>query len=59
MATEGRAAAPALRDAPATFVRARIRVIDPAMPDWQPVDAYFRKDTERWTLVGVDRFPSP
>jgi hypothetical protein len=51
------ATAPSLRDTAGTFVRARVRVIDPDVAAWRPVDAYFRKDADRWTLVGVDRAP--
>jgi hypothetical protein len=52
-----RAPVPALRESPGTYVRARIRVVDPPVAGWVPVDAIFRRDTGRWTLVGIDRTP--
>ena len=44
-----------LRDTPGTIVRARVRVLDPAVAGWLPVDAFFRRAADRWTLVGIDR----
>jgi hypothetical protein len=52
-----RAPVPALRESPGTYVRARIRVVDPPVAGWVPVDVFFRRDTGRWTLVGIDRTP--
>jgi hypothetical protein len=36
------------------IVRARVRALD-APPEWGPVDAYFRREADRWRLVGLDR----
>jgi hypothetical protein len=55
VAANGRAPAPSLRDAAGTIVRARIRPVDPPVPGWSPVDAYFRRGDSRWILVGIDR----
>jgi hypothetical protein len=44
--------------APGSFVMARIAAIAPEHPSWAvPVDAYFRRSSKGWTLVGVDRLP--
>jgi hypothetical protein len=52
----GQAMAPALlRDQPGSLVRARVTPIDPPVAEWRPVDAYFRRAADRWTLVGLDR----
>ena len=50
-----RAQAPALRTTPGSFVRARVRAIDPPVAGWAPVDAFFRRTGDRWALVGLDR----
>jgi hypothetical protein len=50
------AASSDLPSAPGAFLKASIRTLDKAHPDWsQPVDAYFRRDAAGWTLVGLDR----
>jgi hypothetical protein len=44
--------------APGSFVRAQIAAINP--PDTRasvPVDVYFRRTSNGWTLVGVERLP--
>ena len=46
-----------LRRDPGTMVRTRLRATNPPRDDWQPVDAYFRRDGDRWKLVGLDRGP--
>jgi hypothetical protein len=60
--TDGRAplAAPiALPDGGGTFVRVRITAANPPVPSWKaPVDAYFRRTTAGWQLVGLDRRPA-
>ena len=39
-----------------TFLRVSIRAIEPPHAPWAvPVDVYFRRDAEAWTLVGVER----
>jgi hypothetical protein len=67
--TSTRAAAPAdalVRVRPDTtlpggrgaFVRADISAVAPANPSWSaPVQAYFRRTTDGWRLVGFDRMP--
>jgi hypothetical protein len=52
-----RAQAPAgVTDAPGTFVRVTISAVRPPHDAWStPLHAYFRRDAEGWTLVGVDR----
>jgi hypothetical protein len=56
---EHSAAAPAsLPDRIGAFVRARVSAIDPPHATWTPVDAYFRRTTNGWTLVGIDRYPA-
>ena len=51
----GRAPAPSpLPAAPASFIRARVKLVEPAASD-KPVDAYFRRTTTGWALVGIDR----
>jgi hypothetical protein len=55
---DGSAASPeTLRRDPGTIVRTRLRATNPPRDDWQPVDAYFRRDADRWKLVGLDRGP--
>jgi hypothetical protein len=47
------AALPRVNDA---FVRVSIRAIEPGHAAWKvPVDVYFRRSGENWTLVGVER----
>ena len=56
---EGRAQAPReLRSASGTFVKVQISAINPTDPSWAvPVDVYFRRSGEGWTLVGLERLP--
>jgi hypothetical protein len=57
-ATEPRLRAPRLPSAPGSFVMARIAAIAPDHPAWAvPIDAYFRRSSKGWTLVGLDRLP--
>ena len=59
-ATTGRQAqAPvALPSSPGSFVNVQIAAAAPEHPSWAvPVEAYFRRDTTGWTLVGLDRLP--
>jgi hypothetical protein len=44
-----------LRKQPGSFVRVRVSAIDAPVETWTPVDAYFRRTPDRWTLVGIDR----
>jgi len=37
------------------FLRVRIGAVDPPHETWTPVRAYFRRSTDGWTLVGIDR----
>jgi hypothetical protein len=40
------------------FVSARIRAFHPHRPAWSsPLDVYFRRTTEGWALVGLERHP--
>jgi hypothetical protein len=59
-ATDPRLRAPrGMPTAPGSFVMARIATIAPEHPAWAiPVDAYFRRSSKGWTLVGVDRLPT-
>ncbi len=41
------------------FVRVQISAATPEHPSWAvPVEAFFRRSADGWTLVGVDRVPS-
>jgi hypothetical protein len=52
------AAPAALPTASGAFVRVSISAIDPPHPSWTtPVEAYFRRAPDGWTLVGLDRLP--
>jgi hypothetical protein len=43
-----------------TFVKVQIAAVNPAEPAWAtPVDVYFRRSANAWTLVGVERLPTP
>jgi hypothetical protein len=49
-----------LPTATGAFVKASIRTLDKAHPEWaRPVDAYFRKSASGWSLVGLDRTLAP
>jgi hypothetical protein len=53
---DGAAVAPEpLRKERGTIVRARVRPLNPPAAGWLPVDAYFRREDDRWKLVGIDR----
>ena len=56
-AQQDRMAAPAALPADAgSYVKISLRANEPPHPSWaQPVDVYFRRDSGRWTLVGVER----
>ena len=56
---EMRTAAPAaLLSARPDYVAVQIRAFHPDQPAWaQPLSAYFHRDSDRWTLVGLDRIP--
>jgi hypothetical protein len=58
-AQEPRLRAPrGLPDAPGSFVMASIAAVAAEHPTWAvPVDAWFRRSSKGWTLVGVDRLP--
>ena len=55
----GRVSLPA--DLPSTqgsFLKIGVRAIRPAIPAWSvPIDVYFKRTTDGWALVGVDRLP--
>jgi hypothetical protein len=59
--TDRRAKAPAsLPSATGAIVKVQIAATDPAHAPWAaPVDAYFRRGTSGWALVGVERMPEP
>jgi hypothetical protein len=47
-----------LPSAPGSIVLARIAAASPAQPSWAfPVDVFFRRGANGWTVVGVDRIP--
>ncbi len=56
----GRVSVPA--DLPSTqgsFLKIQVRAIRPAIQAWSvPIDVYFRRTTDGWALVGLDRLPS-
>lgn len=58
-ATEPRLRAPrGMPSAAGSFVTARIAAVSREFPAWAvPVDAYFRRSSKGWNLVGVDRLP--
>jgi hypothetical protein len=40
------------------FVRARVTAAEPAPAAWsRPADAYFKRNPQGWTLVGLERLP--
>ena len=50
---------PGLPSAAGSFVKIQVRGIRPAIAAWSvPIDVYFRRTTNGWTLVGLDRLPS-
>ena len=50
----------ALPDTEGTFVKVQIAAVQPdALPWATPVDVYFRRTANVWTLVGVERLPAP
>jgi hypothetical protein len=55
----GRMTAPVrLPESPGTFIRVQIVSVDPARQSWNlPVDAYFRRASDGWKLVGLERRP--
>jgi hypothetical protein len=56
VAAGGRAPAPApLRDTPGTFVRTAVHLANPAGSVWNGATVTFRRATDRWELVGLDR----
>jgi hypothetical protein len=49
----------ALPDTEGAFVKVQIAVARPDEPAWAtPVDVYFRRTADAWTLVGVERLPA-
>ena len=55
---ESRVSAP-LPSTAGSFVRVQISAGTPEHPSWAvPVEAFFRRSADGWTLVGVDRLPS-
>ena len=56
-----RVAAPAeLPSSSGSIVRIQVSAWQPTIPSWaDPVDVYFRRSGTGWTLVGVERSPSP
>jgi hypothetical protein len=44
-----------LRPAEGSLVRVRLTPVEPPVPAWQPIDAYFRRAPGGWRLVGLDR----
>jgi hypothetical protein len=52
-----RVQAPAgLPSTPGAFIRVQIAAWEPDIPSWAvPVDAYFRRDSSGWVLVGIER----
>ena len=49
----------ALPSSAGSFVRVQIAAASPEHPAWAtPVEAFFRRDANGWTLVGVDRLPA-
>jgi hypothetical protein len=59
IAAGGEATAPgALPDGPGAFVKIAISARGTAHAPWTlPVDVYFRRAGDRWSLVGVERMP--
>jgi hypothetical protein len=49
---------PGLPASSGSFIRVEIATVDGAHPSWStPVRAYFRRDGDRWQLVGFERTP--
>jgi hypothetical protein len=56
-AEQARAPGP-LPQAIGSFVKVQVRATDSAHPSWAiPVDVYFRRTANGWTLVGLERLP--
>ena len=47
-----------LRQAPvSSYIRVEVRTIHADYPSWQPIFAFFRRDSSGWTTVGLERGP--
>jgi hypothetical protein len=57
--TDRRAKAPqALPAGAGAIVRVQIAAVKPENPSWaRPIDVYFRRSANAWTVVGVERLP--
>jgi hypothetical protein len=56
--TERMQAPAALRATPGAFVKVQVSAISTEQPSWAtPVDVYFRRQANGWTLVGFERLP--
>jgi hypothetical protein len=48
----------ARRATPGAFVKVQLSAISTKHPSWaKPVDVYFRRQADSWTLVGFERLP--
>jgi hypothetical protein len=42
-----------------TFVKVQVRAVRPAIAAWSvPIDVYFKRTSDSWRLVGLDRLPT-
>ena len=57
-ATEQMQAPAQLRTTPGAFVQVELSATSAEHPAWaQPVQVYFRRQADSWTLVGFERLP--
>jgi hypothetical protein len=58
--TERMQAPTELRATPGAFAKVQLSAISTEHPSWaKPVDVYFRRQADGWTLVGFERLPEP